>query len=95
VLNLWTSWVEATRFAAEAQTVVWLRLILLASGRRHSRREAMRMVSEKLVTFADAEFAAAKALAEGHGLLVAAQRAYSPVRRRVHANNRRLLRELH
>ena len=95
VLTLWTSWIEATRFVTEAQTVVWMRLLLLASDRRRSRREAMRMVAEKIVTFADAELAAAKALADGEGLLVAAQRAYSPVRRRVHANNRRLLRSLH
>lgn len=95
MLKLWTTWLEATRFVAEAQTVVWMRLILLASGRRRSGREAMRMVSEKVVTFADAEFAAAKALADGEGLLVAAERAYSPVRRRVHANNRRLMRTLH
>ena len=95
MLTLWTTWVEATRFAAEAQTVMCLRLILLASGRRNSRREAMRMVSEKLVTFANAELAAAKALADGQGPLIAAERAYAPVRRRVHANSRRLLRELH
>jgi hypothetical protein len=94
VINLWTTWVEATRFVAEAQTVMLLRVILLASGRRNSRREVMRMVSEKVVTFADAELAAAKALADGQGPLVAFERAYAPVRRRVHANSHRLLREL-
>ena len=35
------------------------------------------------------------ALANGQGLLVAAERAYHPVRRRVHANSRRLLGDLH
>lgn len=95
MLELWKTWVEASRFVAEAQTVVWLRLIVLASGGRTSSQEAVRMVSEKFITFSDAEIAAAEALAGGRGLLVAAERAYSPVRRRVHANSRRLLHTQH
>ncbi len=91
MLELWKAWIEATRFVAETQAVVWLRLIVLASGNRASGQEAVRMVSEKFVALSDAEFAAAEAIADGRGLLAAAERAYSPVRRRVHANSRRLL----
>ncbi len=91
VLELWKAWIEAMRFVAEAQAVVCLRLMMLASGNRKSSQEAVRMVSEKFITFSDAEIAAAKALARGRGPMVAAERAYSPLRRRVHANSRRLL----
>jgi len=95
MLHLWTNWLEAFRFAAEAQSVVWLRLVVLASGGRMSRQEALRMVAEKIIAFSDAEIAAADALAHGSSLLGAAECAYAPVRQRVHANSRRLLHTLH
>ena len=95
MFHLWTNWLEAVRFAAEAQSVVWLRLVVLASGGQTSRQEALRMISDKIIAFSDAEIAAADALVHGRGLLDAAECAYAPVRRRVHANSRRLLHTLH
>jgi hypothetical protein len=41
--------------------------------------------------FVEAEAAITKALADGEGFMVAAERAYAPVRQRVGANSRRLL----
>lgn len=86
------SWIEAIRFACEAQSVITLRLARIAEGGPRAAAETRRMIVEKADALADAEVAALNALAHGDGLLIAAERAYGPVRRRVHANSRRLLR---
>jgi hypothetical protein len=91
MLQLWTGWIEGMRFAAEAQAVIAMRLMVFALGERTSPQEALRMVAEKIAAFSEAELAAAEALLGGHGPFTAAARAYAPVRRRVHANSRRLL----
>jgi hypothetical protein len=49
------------------------------------------MIAEKIDAFADAEVALLNALAHGEGFAIAAERAYLPVRWRVHANSHRLL----
>src|SRR5260370_22954295 len=95
VINFWTNWVEAVRFACEAQSVISLRLLLLATGGPGSSDEAIRMMSEKVDAFAEAEIAGAQALADGCGIDVAAERAFAPLQRRVHANRLRLLRAVH
>ena len=95
VLNFWTNWVEAVRFTCEAQNVISLRLLLLASGNQGSADEVIRMISEKCDVFAEAETAAVQALADGFGISVAAERAYAPLQRSVHANSLRLLRTAH
>lgn len=86
------SWIEAMRFACETQSVVALRLARIAEGGPLAEAETRRMIAEKTDALIDAEVAALNALADGEGLLTAAERAYGPVRRRVHANSRRLLR---
>ena len=90
MLEAWNSWFESVRFACEVQDVISMRLIRLAQGGPQAAAEANRMIAEKLDAIADAEVALLNALAHGEGLLIAAERAYLPVRRRVHANNCRL-----
>jgi len=95
-MRSWISpWFDVMQFVAEAQEVVALRLMRIAAGGPRAAIEARRMVSEKLEAFALAEIAAADAIMHGHTLDVAAARAFAPVRRRVHANSRRLSRAKH
>ena len=93
--NFWANWLEAVRFSCEAQGVISARLLLFASGAPDAADEATRMISEKIVAFTDAGIAAERALADGLGLYAAAERAYSPLRRCVHANSDRLAGALH
>ena len=85
------SWLEAVRFGCEAQRVISARLMLFASGAPSAADEATRMIAEKIVAFTDASIAAERAMADGLGLYAAAEHAYSPLRRAVHANSDRLL----
>lgn len=89
--NFWTNWLEAVRFACEAQGVISARLMLFAAGGPDATAEAQRMISEKVAAFSDAGIAAEQALADGLGIYVAAERAYSPLRHCVHANSDRLV----
>jgi len=88
--DIWDNWLEAARFACEAQGVISARLMLFASGAPGAIEEAHRMVSEKLAAFSQAQIAAEQALCDGLGLYVAAERAYSPVRQCVRENSDRL-----
>lgn len=88
--NFWTNWVEAVRFTCEAQSVIWQRMLLLALGGPGSADEAIRMISEKVDAFGQAYFAAGEALANGHGIDVASERAFTPLQRCVYANSLRL-----
>jgi hypothetical protein len=92
MINFWTHWVEAVRFTCEAQSVISQRLLLLASGGPGSADEVTRMIFEKVDAFAQADIAASQALADGCGMDVAAERAYLPLQRCVHANRLRLSR---
>jgi hypothetical protein len=91
VINFWTNCYEAMRFTCEAQAVISARLMLFASGDPSAAVEAGLMISEKVLAFADAQAAAEQAMAEGLGIYEAAERAYLPLRHRVHANSCRLL----
>jgi len=88
--DFWDNMAEAMRFACEAQGVISTRLMLFASGAPNAAEEAERMISEKIVAFSDARIAAGQALADGLGPFVAAERAFSPLQRCVHANSDRL-----
>jgi hypothetical protein len=91
VLETMNAWLESVRFACEVQGVISMRLMFLAQGGPDAEVEARLMVSEKMAAFADAEMALANALFAGESIMVAAERAYAPVRNRVHANSDRLL----
>jgi len=91
VLESMNAWIESVRFAYEVQGVISMRLMCLAQGGPEADVEARLMITEKIEAFADAEVALAKALFDGEGITVAAERAYAPLRRCVHANSDRLL----
>ena len=95
MINFWTNWLEAVRFTCEAQGVISARLMLFVSGGPSAAVEAQRMISEKVAAFSNAQIAAEQALADGLGIYVAAERAYSPLRNCVHANSDRLIGALH
>lgn len=95
MIKFWTNCYEAMRFTCEAQTVISARLLLLAAGDPSAAAEVGLMISEKVIAFADAQAAAEQALADGLGIYEAAERAYLPLRYRVHANSQRLLSVTH
>lgn len=95
VIEFWTNCYEAVRFMCEAQAVISARLMLFAWGDPSAAAEAGRMVSEKVLAFADAQAAAEQALANGRGIYVAAEEAYQPLRQKVHANSQRLFAAAH
>jgi hypothetical protein len=88
--DFWAGWIEAVRFTCEVQGVISARLMLFASGAPNAAVEAERMIFEKVAAFSDAQIAAERALADGLGVYAAAERAYLPLRRCVHANSERL-----
>ena len=90
MLESMNAWFESVRFACEVQGVISMRLLFLAQGGPEAEMEARLMVSEKMAAFADAEVALANALFAGEGFMAAAERAYAPLRRCVHANSSRL-----
>jgi hypothetical protein len=92
MIGLWRNWVDATRFAIEAQQVIALRLLRLAPGGVVAAKEAQRMVTEKAAACIASQAAASGALLSGRSLTAATRRAAAPYRSRVRANRRRLLR---
>jgi hypothetical protein len=79
---------DALAFAADCQEVVGRRLVRIAKGDAVALREAQRMVTEKMVTAAAANFALMGAWMLGPE--IAAARALAPYRKAVRANRRRL-----
>jgi hypothetical protein len=92
MLTLWHSWINASRLALDMQCVIGLRMMRMASGGPLATAEAQRMIAEKVGALAAARVGGALALASGKSAGIAAKRAMAPVRRRVHANRRRLSR---
>jgi hypothetical protein len=97
--DFWNDMFEATietmRFTCEAQGVISARLMLFASGAPEAADEAAQMVAEKILAFTKAGIAAERAMSDGLGFIVAAERAYSPLRDCVHANSDRLIGGVH
>lgn len=90
MLQLWQAWFDATRLLLEAQQVMALRLLRIATGDAGVAVEARRMVSEKAAAALISSAAASSALAEGRSLSTALKRAATPYRQRVRRNRRRL-----
>ncbi len=89
--NPWfTLGMDAMRLGMEAQSVIGLRMAKAASGGTAAQDEAQLMVSEKAKAAVDAQMVLAKAVMSGEGHLGPA-RAMALYRRRVRANQRRLL----
>jgi len=75
---------------AEAQQVIWLRMIRLAAGGAPAERELRRMLFEKLQASADLAMTFAAAMAVGKPMSTGADRAVRSLRARVKKNRRRL-----
>jgi hypothetical protein len=74
----------------EAQSVMALRIMRLASGDARGQDELNRMVVEKMTALAEAQMAAATAIMNGHKDHVVARKALTVFRKRVRDNRRRL-----
>jgi hypothetical protein len=88
-LDPWAALFAQTRFLLDCNAVVAMRMVRLAGGGEIAAREAVRMVTEKLETFAGAHLAAVAAMPR-HGLPGAAAAAERRYRRAVSRNRRRL-----
>jgi len=82
--------VRAFQLSIEAQNVIALRMLRLASGDVRGQAELNRMVIEKIAAAAEAQVAAAAALLNGHKDHVIAGKALTVYKKRVRANRRRL-----
>ena len=89
-------WITLSLRAAQvgfaAQNVIALRLLRLAAGGTHAYNEMARMSIEKTTAFAEAQVAAAAAAMAGLSNPAIANRALTPIKKRVYANKKRLLR---
>lgn len=84
-------WIASARLGFEAQAVIGLRVLGMATGAVPAMREAQMLVPEKLDAFAEAHYTIARATLTGRGTATAEDvvRLY---RRRVRANRKRLTR---
>ena len=93
MLNPWLALsFKAFQLGIEAQSVVALRMMRLASGGVGTQAEMGRMVVEKASAVAEAQFAATTAAAAGNKDHVIAEKALKVFRKRVRANRQRLSR---
>jgi len=90
MLQATNNWIEYLRFVCDVQSVIMLRLARFTRGGPEVDREAQQMIAEKFDALLEAEAAMADAFAHSE-VFAAAERAYSPLRQRVHANSQRLL----
>ena len=76
----------------DAQSVIALRMMRLASGGAKTKAEMNRMVIEKTAAIAEAQVAATSAIMAGRKDHVVASKALNVFKKRVKANKRRLSR---
>ena len=76
----------------EAQSVIALRMMRLATGGARGRTEATRMVAEKVGALAEAQTAAGAAILTGRRPKIVAGKVLNAYKKRVSANRRRLSR---
>ncbi len=84
------AWIDAAKFNLDVQSVVAMRLIKIAAGGPTGAAESTRMVQEKAEASAAAVTAGALAFAKGRSVKAATKAAMVPVKKRVHANRKRL-----
>ena len=91
MLNPWIVLsMRAFQLSWEAQNVIALRMLRLASGDIRGQAELNRMVVEKITAAAEAQVAVAAAIMNGHKDHVIAGKALTVYKKRVRANRRRL-----
>ena len=83
---------KVVQMCVEAQSVIALRMLRLATGGARMKAEASRMVTEKVAAAAEAQAVAAVSALSGGSPYVAASKALRVVKKRVRANKRRLSR---
>jgi len=81
---------RAFQLGWEAQNVIALRMLRLASGDVRGQAQLNRMVVEKIAALAEAQVAATAAMMNGHKDHVIAGKALTVYKKRVRANRRRL-----
>ena len=84
--------IKAVQMCVEAQSVIALRMLRLATGGARMEAEASRMVTEKVAAAAEAQAVAAVSALSGRSPHVVASKALTVVKKRVRANKRRLSR---
>jgi len=93
VLNPWFDLtLKTVQLGLDAQSVIALRMIRLASGGARAKAEMSRMVIEKPATVAEAQVAAAVAVVGGRNDHAVVGKALKVFSKRVRANKRRLSR---
>ena len=93
---MFNPWLElslkAVQMGMEAQSVIALRMLRLATGGARMEAEASRMVTEKVAAAAEAQVVAAVSALSGRSPHVVVSKAPRVVKKRVRANKRRLSR---
>jgi hypothetical protein len=93
MVNPWVALgMRVFQLGLEAQSVVALRMLRLASGDSRGQDELNRMVVEKMTAVAEAQMTAAVAIMDGHKDHVVAKKTLNVFQKRVRANKRRLSR---
>jgi hypothetical protein len=90
VINFWYANLRFAQMALDANFVIAMRVMRLASGGALAQREAQRMVAEKAIAIGEAQIAAATKVMKGAGSAAAVNSASDVYRRKVRANRRRL-----
>jgi hypothetical protein len=91
MFNPWvTLSMRVFQLGVEAQSVIALRMLRLASGDVRGQDELNRMVVEKMTAVAEAQMAATVAFMSGNKDHVVARKALTVFRKRVRENKRRL-----
>lgn len=93
MFNPWFSLTFKTiQLGFEAQNVIALRMMRLAAGGASASTEARRMISDKIAAGVEMQAVAASGAASGHRDTVVAGKVLRVLKKRVHANKRRLSR---
>jgi hypothetical protein len=95
-MQVWNAWcalpLQTARLGWEAQNVIALRLMRMATQSPGNQTEARRMVTEKVAALGEAQAAAAAAVIKGGKSHRVAKKVLGVYKKRVRANKRRLTR---
>jgi hypothetical protein len=95
-MQMWNDWcalsVRAARLGWEAQGVMALRVMRMATQPAHSQTEARRMVTEKVAALGEAQAVVAAGVIKGGKSHRVAKKVLGVYKKRVRANKRRLTR---
>ena len=93
MLNPWLALTFKTmQLGFDAQNVVALRMLRFATGDARAQNEVRRVVAEKIESAAEVQGTAISAITTGHKDAVVARKVVRVLKKRIHANKRRLSR---